>query len=169
MCPQSVQTETLQPSFPDLQAIMEEAAFIWTGEGLKEAAYFFQALSKTCWILSLCIVFSSHFVKGADSATGAIVCQMDIDDSGMDRLMSQKRFYGEQVGAVLVKVCAKSMAERVAGDAQGPAQAALMFMDVPGKEEGVDWLVPARLLWEEIPPGTAAGKPVLCQDVKGGL
>ena len=48
MCPQSAQTETLQPSFPDLHAMMEEAAFICTGEGLKEAAYTFQALSKTC-------------------------------------------------------------------------------------------------------------------------
>ena len=57
----------------------------------------------------------------------------------------------------------------VAGDALRPAQAAFVCMDVPGKEEGVDGLVPAGLFREKVSHGTAAFEPVLCQDVKGRL
>ena len=60
---------------------------------------------------------------------------MDIDDGGMDGLMSQECLDGEQVRAILVKVGAKGMAEGMAGDAFWPAQAAFMCMDVPGKEK----------------------------------
>lgn len=108
-----------------------------------------------------------HPVKGADSRTGAIFRQMDIDDGGMDGLMSQECLDGEQVRAILVKVGAKGMAEGMAGDAFWPAQAAFMCMDVPGKEKGVNGFVPAGLLWEKVSLGTAAGEPVLCKDVKG--
>lgn len=75
---------------------------------------------------------------------------------------------GEQVGAVLVKVGAESVAEGMAGDALRPAQAALMGMDVPGKEERVDGLIPAGLLGEEVPRRTPAGEPVLREDVQCG-
>ena len=83
--------------------------------------------------------------------------------------MSHERLDGEQVRAVLVKVCAKSMAERMAGDTLRPAQAALMPMDVPGEEEGVDGLIPPGLLRKEVAHGTAAGTPVLCEDIQGCL
>lgn len=76
---------------------------------------------------------------------------------------------GEQVRAVLVEVGAESVPEGMAGDALRPAQAAFVCMDVPGKEEGVDGLVPAGLFREKVSHGTAAFEPVLCQDVKGRL
>jgi len=61
------------------------------------------------------------------------------------------------------------MAERMAGDTLRPAQAALMPMDVPGEEEGVDGLIPPGLLRKEVAHGTAAGTPVLCEDIQGCL
>ena len=83
--------------------------------------------------------------------------------------MSHKGLDGKQVRAVLVKMCAESMAERMAGDTLRPAQAALMPMDVPGEEEGVDGLIPPGLLRKEVAHGTAAGTPVLCEDIQGCL
>ncbi len=150
--------------------MMEEAAFPWTGEGQKEEEYSFHALSKTCWILSLCMMRPSQPVKRADSAVnGTAASQMDINGCGRKGFMSHERLDGEQVRAVLVKVCAKSMAERMAGDTLRPAQAALMPMDVPGEEEGVDGLIPPGLLRKEVAHGTAAGTPVLCEDIQGCL
>ena len=169
MCPQSEQTETLQPSLPDLQAIMEAAALLCTGEGQKEAAYSFHALSKTCWILSLCMARTSHPVKGADSAAGAVACQMDIDDGRMDGLMSQEGLDGEKVRAVLVKVGAESVAEGMAGDTLRPAQPAFVCMDMSGKEKGVDGLVPAGLFRKKVSHRTPAFEPVPCKDVEGSL
>jgi len=151
--------------------MMEEAAFPWTGEGQKEEEYSFHALSKTCCILSLCMMHLSQPVKRADSAFhGTAASQMDINGCGRKGFMSYECLDGEQVRAVLVKVCAKSMAERMAGDMLRPAQAALMRMDVPGEEEGVDGrLIPSGLFWKEITHGTAAGMPVLCEDIQGSL
>ena len=92
--------------------MMEEAAFPWTGEGQKEEEYSFHALSKTCWILSLCMMRPSQPVKRADSAVnGTAASQMDINGCGRKGFMSHERLDGEQVRAVLVKVCAKSMPE----------------------------------------------------------
>lgn len=83
--------------------------------------------------------------------------------------MSHKGLDGKQVRAVLVKMCAESMAERVAGNALRPAQSALMFMDVPGEEKGVNGLIPSGLFWEKVSHGPAAGTPVLGEDVQGSL
>lgn len=83
--------------------------------------------------------------------------------------MPHKGLNGKQVRAILVKVCAKSMAERMAGDALRPAQAALMFMDVPGEEESIDGLIPPGLLWEKVSPRMPAGAPVESEGVQGSL
>lgn len=63
----------------------------------------------------------------------------------------------------------KMPSNRVAGDALRPAQAAFVCMDMPGKEESVDGLVPAGLFREKVSHGTAAFEPVVCKDVKGRL
>ena len=55
---------------------------------------------------------------------------MDIDNGGTDRLMSHKGFYSKQVSTILVKMGAKSMAERMAGQSFWPAEPPFMFMDV---------------------------------------
>lgn len=83
--------------------------------------------------------------------------------------MSHKCFNGEQIGPVFIKVGTESVAERMAGDTLGPAQAAFMFVDVSGEEESVDGLVPSGLFREKIPPWTATGEPVLCEDIQGVL
>ena len=112
----------------------------------------------------------SHPVKGTDGAFDrATACQVDIDGGGGDRLVPHEGLDGEQVGAVLVEVGAEGMAERVAGDALRPAQAALVGVDVPGKEECVDGLVLSGLLREEVPLGPPAGAPIEREDVQGGL
>ena len=112
---------------------------------------------------------TSHPVKRADGTASAIFRQMDIDDGGMDGLMAKEGLDGEQVRAVLVKMGAESMPQGVAGDALRPAQAAFVCMDMPGKEESVDGLVPAGLFREKVSHGTAAFEPVVCKDVKGRL
>ena len=94
---------------------------------------------------------------------------MDIDDGGMDGLMAQEGLDGEQVRAVLVKMGAESMPKGVAGDTLRPAQAAFVCMDMPGKEKGVNGLIPAGLFGEKVSHGTPAFEPVLCKDVKSRL
>lgn len=111
----------------------------------------------------------SHPVKGADSAfDGTAAGQVDINGRGRKGLVSHEGLDGEQVRAVFVKVRAESMAEGMTGDALRPAQAALMLMDVPQEEEGVDGFVPSGLFRKEITHGAAAGEPVLCEDVQCG-
>lgn len=52
---------------------------------------------------------------------------MDIDDGGVDGFMTKERFDGEQVGAVFIKVGAKSMAPGMGGNAVLPAEPCFML------------------------------------------
>ena len=112
---------------------------------------------------------TSHAVEWADSRGGAIPGEMDINGGGIERLMSKEGLDGEEVGAVFIEVGAEGMPEGMAGESLWPAEAFLMGMDVPGEEEGVDRAVLPILLWEKITHRFSAGKPVLSQDVQGGL
>lgn len=88
---------------------------------------------------------------------------MDINRGGTQGFMPEKSFNGEQVCAVLIKVCAKGMTECVAGKAFRPAKPAFMGMDVAGKIKSINRSGRIMLLWEKPAGGAAIGKPVLCQ------
>ena len=60
----------------------------------------------------------------------------------------------------------ESMSERMTGDASWPTKAFLVFMDVSGQKEGVDWPALICLLWEKPYRGLTAFKPVFSQDVQ---
>ena len=55
--------------------------------------------------------------------------------------MAHESLYGQKVHAVFIKVGAEGVAERMAGDAPGPAEPLFVGMDMAGKIEGVDGLV----------------------------
>ena len=112
---------------------------------------------------------TSHPVEWANSGDCAIPGEVDINGGRIQGFMPEERLDCEEVGAVFVQVSAEGMPERMAGEPSGPTEAVLMGMDVPGKEEGVDRPVLPILLWEEIAHRLSAGKPVLSQDVQGGL
>ena len=52
--------------------------------------------------------------------------------------MSKQSFDGEQVRTVFIKVCAKGVPERMAGETFFPAKTAFVLMDVSGKEKSVN-------------------------------
>ena len=112
---------------------------------------------------------TSHPVKGADGGDGAVPGEVDINGGGIEGLMSKEGLDGEEVDAVFVEVGAEGVAEGMAGEPSGPAEAVLMGMDVPGEEEGVDRPVLPVLLWEKITHRPSAGKPVLSEDVQSGF
>lgn len=112
---------------------------------------------------------TSHPVKGAEGGSGAVCSEVDINGGGIEGLMAKERLDGEQVRAIFVQVGAEGMPERMAGEPPWPSEAVFMSMDVPGKEPGVDRPVLPILFWEKIPHRFSIGKPVLCQDVQGGL
>ena len=78
-----------------------------------------------------------------------------------------KRLNGKQVNAILIKMGAKSMPERMTGKSVLLAQPVLMGMDMPGKEKGVNGPVLSILFGEEKFPGLSALKPVSCKQVNG--
>ena len=112
---------------------------------------------------------TSHPVEWADSGGRTISGEVDIDGSGIERFMSKEGLDGEEVSTVFIEVGAEGMPKGMAGEPPGPAEAFLMGMDVPGEEEGVNRPVLSILLWEKITQRLSAGKPVLSQDVQGGL
>ena len=91
---------------------------------------------------------------------------MDIDGCGTDGLMSHKCFDGKQVRAIFIKVGAKGVTERMAGEPFFPSEPALMFMYVPGKEKRIDRSGRVRLLGEKPLFWAAICKPVFREEVK---
>ena len=94
---------------------------------------------------------------------------MDINRGGIQGFMSKDSLYCQQVSAVFIKVRTKGMPERMAGDAPRPSQAVFVFMDMPGKEKGVNRAAGISLLREEPSAGAAAFEPVLREDIEGIL
>ena len=81
--------------------------------------------------------------------------------------MAEQGFNGEQVGAIFIKVCAKRMAERMAG--QLMFEAKLLFFGknklIYGiRSHGPCGIIPAG---EEEPRWSAGMEPVLSQDIQG--
>ena len=110
---------------------------------------------------------TSHAVERADSGDGAIPGEVDIDGSGIERLMSKECLDGEEVGAVFVEVGAEGMSQGVAGQAVRPAEAFLM-----GKESlvygiGDDMLVRVSLFREKPSHRLSISFPVIGEDKEG--
>ena len=63
---------------------------------------------------------------------------MDTKNRGIQGFMSHKSFYGKQIRTVFIKMCAKSMAERMAGQSFGPSEPPLVFMNVTGQIKGIN-------------------------------
>lgn len=83
--------------------------------------------------------------------------------------MSKESLDGKEVGAILIEVGAKSMAEGMAGEPVFPAEAVLMGMDMPGKEKGINGPVFPVLLREEKAAGSAVSEPVFGEQVECGF
>lgn len=64
---------------------------------------------------------------------------MDVDHSGIQRLVAHEMLNCEQISPVLIKVRAEGMAEGMTGDAMLPAEAFFMGMNMPCKIESIDW------------------------------
>ena len=80
--------------------------------------------------------------------------------------MSHEIFNGEQIGTILIQMCAESMSERVAGNLPLPSKSVLVSMDMSGKEEGINGTIFTILFREKITFGFAAFKSVLCQSIQ---
>lgn len=94
---------------------------------------------------------------------------MDVNGGGFEGSVSQESLDGEQISPIFVKVCAESVAEGMAGEPLRPTEAPFMGMDMPGKEKGINGCVNAGLFREKPAPGASISKPVLCEEVQGGL
>jgi len=68
-------------------------------------------------------------IKRTDWGIFSMAAQMDIDGTGIQRLMTQQILYGKQISSVLVKMGTEAMTEGVAGDSVFPAEAFFMGHD----------------------------------------
>ena len=94
---------------------------------------------------------------------------MNVDRGGIQGFMSKQSFDGEQVRTVFIKVCAKSVPERMAGETFFPAKTAFVLMDVSGKEKSVNGSGRVELFREEPAGRPPVLKPVLGKEVQGGF
>lgn len=90
---------------------------------------------------------------------------MDIDESGIQRLMPHKIFDGQKVRPIFIEMGTKSMPEGMAGDPMLPSKGSFMDPHMAADIKGVDWA--GRIcLFREKPSGwTAVCKPVPGKDV----
>jgi len=70
-------------------------------------------------------------IERTDSLPEGTAGKVDIDGGGMQGFMPHKSFNGKQVCAVFIQMCAKGMAEGMAGKPAFPSQPVLMGMDMP--------------------------------------
>ena len=56
---------------------------------------------------------------------------MNVDGGGIERLVPEECLDGKKINAVLIKVRAKGMPQRMAGDAGFPSQTPFCVMNVP--------------------------------------
>lgn len=68
------------------------------------------------------MLFFSFLVKRTDSTADVAAGKMDIDRGGIQGFMSKQGLNGKQVCAILIKVCAKGMPERVTGEMVRPPE-----------------------------------------------
>ena len=77
------------------------------------------------------MAFTLQTVKRTDGTADGPAGKVDINRGGMQGSMPHKCFYGEQVCSIFVQVCAKSVAEGMAGKPARPTEPVLMCMDMP--------------------------------------
>ena len=91
---------------------------------------------------------------------------MDINGGGILRFMAEQGFNGKQVGAIFIKVCAKRMAERMAGKLMFEAKFRFFGKNklIYGiRSHGPCGVIPVG---EQEPRWSAGMEPVLCQDIQ---
>ena len=108
----------------------------------------------------------SFLVKRTDSAADAAAGKMDIDRRGIQGFMSKQGLNGKQVCAILIKVCAKSMPERVAGETVRPPELSFFGGDKLVGRIGSHGTGRIVTVGEKEPGRPAIFKPVTCQDIK---
>lgn len=109
----------------------------------------------------------SHTVKGADSIAYTIGCKMHVKCSGMNGFVSQQGFYGKKVCSVFVKVCTKSVAERMAGKAGFPAKTEFVCADSLVHRVGNSRAFRIFGVREKPVLRSAAGEPVIGENLQG--
>ncbi len=109
----------------------------------------------------------SFLVKRTDSAADAAAGKMDIDRRGIQGFMSKQGLNGKQVCAILIKVCAKSMPERVAGETVRPPELSFFGGDKLVGRIGSHGTGRIVTVGEKEPGRPAVFKPVTRQDIKG--
>lgn len=118
-------------------------------------------------ILRFCMRTASCLVKRTDNTRKVSGRQMDIKNRGIQGFMSHKSFYGKQIRTVFIKMCAKSMAERMAGQSFGPSEPPLVFMNVTGQIKGINGSGRIKLFREKPSFWAAVLKPVFRKKIKG--
>lgn len=92
---------------------------------------------------------------------------MDVDRSGVDRPVPKESFDGQEVGAILIQVGAKSMAEGMGSKSFIPAQSLSVGYKLIGERLWRIRFVRFHGRREQPGHGSAAGKPVIGKDIEG--
>lgn len=108
----------------------------------------------------------SQTIERTDCRGSAISGKVYVDSSGIEGFMSHECFNSEQVSAIFIEVCAKSMPEGMAGKPVHPSKPVFMGMDMSGKEKSVNRSIIPILFGEEVTCWLSAFKPVQSQQVK---
>lgn len=91
---------------------------------------------------------------------------MHIDKSGIQGLMPKDRLDSEDICTIFIQVGPQGMPEGMAGKPPWPAKEVFMFVDVSGKEKGIDRPVWISLFRKEPAHRSARLEPVLCENIK---
>lgn len=113
------------------------------------------------------MIYLSFLVKRTDSTADAAAGKMDIDRGGIQGSMSKQGLNGKQVRAILIKVCAKGMPERVAGETVRPSEFGFFGGDKLVGRIGSHGTGGIVTVGEKEPGRPAVFKPVTRQDIKG--
>lgn len=113
------------------------------------------------------MVFFSPLVKRTDGAADAAAGKMDIDRGGIQGFMSKQGLNGKQVCAILIKVCTKSMPERMTGETVLPPEFSFFGRDKLIDRTGSHGTGRVVTVGEKEPGGSAIFKPVTRQNIKG--
>ena len=109
----------------------------------------------------------SHTVKRADSITHTIGGKMHVKCSGMNGFVPQQGFNGKKVSSVFIKVCTKSVPERMAGKARFPAKTEFLCADSLVHSIGNSRAFRIFGVREKPVLRSAAGKPVIGKNLQG--
>ena len=91
---------------------------------------------------------------------------MDIDESGVERLVSHKVLDSQKVSSVFIEMGTKGMAEGMAGDPVFPAEGLFVGPHMPHDIKRVNRPGRIRLLRKKPVVRAAIFKPVLGEDIR---